>query len=532
MESQKILVVDDEASICLVLRGILKMKGYDVREAGSAEEALLLLDDWEPAVALLDIILPGRNGLELLRDTKAKYPHTEVVMMTSTTSASTALEAIREGANDYLKKPFALDEVWKVVQRAVEKRRLKLKNQAVLDDWNKQTRELSAAVSIENPGAEERDALAEVFEHYLEVITRELGADRASLMVLDDAGDQLKVAASTGIEDIDPAEIRVRLGDGIAGDVARTGKAFLVPDVHTDKRTRDKARDDLAGSFVSTPITLCVPVKNEREVLGVINLTNRRSGEPFTPRDASFVNSMASQLAVTVDAARQTRQLQTAYQSVRAMQDQLIFNERIKAIGQMAAGVAHDFNNVLSVIMARAQFIRDMLEQEEPDRERILVDIEAIVKTSLQGAETIRRIQDYTRIRKDLPTESVDINAVIRDALEIARPKWKQECEARGVQVDMHLELADVPQISGNVYELTQVVNNLIFNAVEAMPDGGRLELVTRSSDDSVFIEVRDTGVGMDEAMQARLFEPLRRDVQRLRDRRPWRRPGARPGRW
>jgi CheY-like chemotaxis protein len=103
----------------------------------------------------------------------------------------------------------------------------------------------------------------------------------------------------------------------------------------------------------------------------------------------------------------------------------------------------------------------------------------------------------------------VDLNAVVKDAVEMARPKWKEECEASGKPIDIQLDLGDVPQTSGNVYELTQVVSNLIFNAVEAMPEGGLLSFRTSCDEDCVVLEVQDTGSGMDEETQEHLFEPF-----------------------
>src|SRR5207249_9200260 len=126
-----------------------------------------------------------------------------------------------------------------------------------------------------------------------------------------------------------------------------------------------------------------------------------------------------------------------------------------------------------------------------------------------RGAQTIKRIQEFTRIRKDTPQEAVDLNTAVKDAVEICRPKWKQEAEARARIIDVRAELSEIPLVTGNMYELAQVVENLIFNAVEAMPDGGRITLRTRLEGETVILQVSDTGVGMDEATRKRLFEPF-----------------------
>jgi DNA-binding NtrC family response regulator len=123
----RILVVDDEGTIRYMLRTFLEMKGCQVTEAGSGEEALQLLPAARPDVALIDIVLPGKNGVEVLSDVKQQSPNTEVVLITSHGSEETAIEAIRRGAYDYLQKPFPqLEDVWLTVMRALEKRNLSL----------------------------------------------------------------------------------------------------------------------------------------------------------------------------------------------------------------------------------------------------------------------------------------------------------------------------------------------------------------------------------------------------------------------
>jgi CheY-like chemotaxis protein/nitrogen-specific signal transduction histidine kinase len=223
----------------------------------------------------------------------------------------------------------------------------------------------------------------------------------------------------------------------------------------------------------------------------------------------AFLSGLASQLGIVVEEAKRSDELHKAYQSLRATQEQLVFSERIKAVGQMAAGVAHDFNNALSVILARAQFALSRLDSDSPEIDAVRSDLETIVKTSLHGAETIKRIQDYTRIRKDTPSSPVSLNDVIREAVEIARPKWEAGSKVEGKHIELALDLPEIPNASGNVYELAQVVSNLIFNAVEAMPDGGRISIDTSANDDSVIMRVADTGIGMDEATRKRLFEPF-----------------------
>ncbi|HEU4402865.1 MAG TPA: ATP-binding protein, partial [Candidatus Polarisedimenticolia bacterium] len=156
-----------------------------------------------------------------------------------------------------------------------------------------------------------------------------------------------------------------------------------------------------------------------------------------------------------------------------------------------------------------AEMLRSDLRNETFAPARALSDLETVIKAGKQGAQAIKRIQDYTRIRKDQPSSPVDLNAAVRDAIEITKPKWKQDPESKGIRIGLHLELTEVGPVLGNLLELAQVVENLIFNAVEAMPKGGSIKFRSFKDAESVILEVSDTGVGMSEETQRRLFEPF-----------------------
>ncbi len=508
----RILVVDDEETIRHILANVLQENGCEPREAASAEEALALLPGFAPAVALLDIVLPGKNGLDLMGDIKKMLPDTEVVMMTSHASPESALRAIKEGAYDYLRKPFEdLDEIWITVQRALERRALTLKNRALLQEQEERSATLSANVALAAPpaaGGEVR-SYTELLEFFLDLVTREMNVTSAFLMLLDEPTGTLKVAASRGLAAGEPEAAAVKLGEGIPGSVAASGEPFLAFPPRARRGSRRGAAPRPPEGPSASPIALSVAIKTDRKVLGVFCLGPRKSGKAFDAGDAAHLTALGSQLAVAIEGAQRVDQLQKAYESLKAAQARLVFSERLKAIGQMAAGVAHDFNNALSVILARAQLMRKNLDKDQPDKAKLHSDLATIIKTSLKGAQTIRRIQDYTRTRTDTPQAPVDLNAAIRDAVEICRSKWKDEAEARGKRIDIQTDLSGVPNVTGNAHELTQVVENLIFNAVEAMPDGGRITLRTRSRGDAVVVEVSDTGSGMDQATRDRLFEPF-----------------------
>ena len=132
--------------------------------------------------------------------------------------------------------------------------------------------------------------------------------------------------------------------------------------------------------------------------------------------------------------------------------------------------------------------------------------IEQVAKDSSQ---TVRRLQDFTR--KPVPQElfKVDINSIIRDSIEITKPKWKDEAQNRGIRIEIVTNLEDIPFASGNASELREVFTNMIFNAIEAMHEGGKVEIRTFKKRRDIFIQISDTGIGIAEEAKKRIFEPF-----------------------
>jgi PAS domain S-box-containing protein len=188
----------------------------------------------------------------------------------------------------------------------------------------------------------------------------------------------------------------------------------------------------------------------------------------------------------------------------KALREHLEETERLRALGELAGGVAHDFNNLLSAILGRVQLLR---------RRGFDTDVDsalAIIETAAQdGRETVRRIQEFARTRRERRFSPVSIPAILRDAAEITRTRWQSEAANRSVTFDVTLDTHDVPAVLGNAAELREVFTNLVLNAVDAMPAGGRLNLSCQHEEGSVRAIVADNGEGMSEQVRKRLFDPF-----------------------
>jgi CheY-like chemotaxis protein len=182
----------------------------------------------------------------------------------------------------------------------------------------------------------------------------------------------------------------------------------------------------------------------------------------------------------------------------------VVQQERLRAFREMAGEVAHDFNNTLSGILARAQLL--LADVQDPDVRRSLRMIEQV---ALEGAWVVRRFQDFSRTRPARPFQPLDLNQVVEEIAAAARSRWTQQLAARGITGEVRAELGPVPLVPGDMAELRQVLTAITLNALDAMPEGGNLTFRTGTEGTRVYCQIADTGVGMDEQVRLHIFDPF-----------------------
>jgi PAS domain S-box-containing protein len=188
----------------------------------------------------------------------------------------------------------------------------------------------------------------------------------------------------------------------------------------------------------------------------------------------------------------------------KQMEKALIQSEKLRALGEMASGVAHDFNNILSTIIANAQMLEPAVT--DPDCRRRLNLIEIAAK---DGAETIKRIQEFSRVRKDKNFQAIDFNTLIEQVVLITSPRWKDQSQRQGKTITLNTDMEPLAPLAGNAAELKEVITNLIFNAVDAMPKGGEITIRTRQEGGYACLSIKDTGAGMPPHVRRRVFDPF-----------------------
>lgn len=258
---------------------------------------------------------------------------------------------------------------------------------------------------------------------------------------------------------------------------------------------------------------VAAPLLVENRVFGVL-LAARRQSLSFSSSECEFLLQLSEHVALAAHQAQLYGALQQAYDDLRQSQQSGMQQERLRALGQMASGVAHDINNAISPI---ALYTESLLEQEKDLSARARAYLGTIQRAIEGVAQTVRRMHEFSRPREPrLAAQPINLNEVVEQAIQLTRARWSDLPQERGIVISLSTELqTSLPDIAGMPNELNDAVTNLIFNAVDAMPQGGALILRTRSvaadspSESSVFLEVSDSGIGMDEQTRRRCLEPF-----------------------
>jgi len=345
--------------------------------------------------------------------------------------------------------------------------------------------------------------IAEVLENIMKYANLVTDSAASTLMLLDEETGELVFSVPTGPKSDKLTDIRIPPGKGIAGWVAANEQHLLIPDVSKDPRFYGKV-DKITG--YQTKSILCVPIKTKSKMIGVLEVINKAGGISFAEEDAMLLNFFANQVAVAIENARYYGELKRKYEEEKQMQEKFAETEKLRALGLMTSGIAHDFNNMLAIITGNI----DLIEIEE-DKDKILKKVQIIKKTARGSAKTIKRLQKYARTKDDeLQSQIINLNSLVSDAIEISTPMWKDGPQEKGFSVEIVDTLTeDEPIVLGDDTDLREAIINMIFNSVDAMPQGGKIHISTYANNESVCLELSDNGTGMTEEAKSRIFDPF-----------------------
>ncbi|HSC35063.1 MAG TPA: response regulator [Thermodesulfobacteriota bacterium] len=434
---KRVLVVDDEQLILKIISDILTKEGYEVVVANNCEKATEYLRTSRIDVVLSDIKMPVKSGIDLLEEIKKKDPNIPVILMTGFASLETAVEAVQNGAFDYLIKPLDYGKLRSVIEHAADRYELHKENTRLLSDLKELNTNLELKVQERNRQLENtlNSTIESIITTDRDLIVETANPKTSEIFGRTCAGEKLS-----------------SLFQGINFDT-------IVPKILSDPSysTKHEVRHD--SKFLEVTLSPLIDFET-KEIFGVIAAT-----EDITEK--------------------------------KKLEAQLIHSAKMSGVGQLAAGVAHEFNNILSGIIGYTS-----LALTRQDLESARKDLKVIEKASDRAVEIVNKLLSFSR-QKGEKFQVAQIESIIDDALGLVEHTFETE----GIRILRSYE--KVPAIRMNLGEIQQVFLNLAINSKHAMPQGGAIAISTKLAGNFVRIDFSDTGAGIPPENLSRIFEPF-----------------------
>jgi signal transduction histidine kinase len=490
MTDERILVVDDEPQIVRLCTQVLTELGYVVQGAHSGMKALARLEAEAFDLLIVDIKMPGVDGLMVLRQARELDPNLTAVVITGFATMDRAIEALQAGARGFILKPFGSDELVSAVevaliQRQKEQERLRLQAQLPI-------------LEISQILMSEANVLS-LAQQLLEILVQQMDAERGLLLMLSEDPDELYVAAAVGLPDgaIDEVGTVTREGNTAAGLQSRGPLAL---GVQASARL-DAPWQTLIVEPGATALVLMPLHTREKEVgvLGLGRLVKKSARLTFTPTDLNLLSIVGAQIAIALENTRMyAMEQQRTAELARTLAQQMEL-DRLK--DEFMQNVSHEFRTPLSMLLGYAEILTSgdlgelRPEQQGPletilQRALILKDLTENI-TTLLGNRTREPLTTLVSM-----TELVD--STLAGFQVIAQ---KSDLELHG-QVTSH-----VPPVRGDPEQLRKAVDNLIANALKFTPAGGRVMVSLSHASSDVILEIVDTGIGIPDEHLERIFD-------------------------
>ena len=579
--SVEILIAEDSPTQAEQLHYILTQHGYRLTVVRNGREALTAIQRQRPTLVISDVIMPQMTGYELCSHIKREpaLRRIPVILLTSLTDPADVVKGLESGADSFIFKPYDEQYLLTRISYTLANQHLRESESAQmgveivfagrkffitsdrLQILNLLLSTYEAAVHKNKELAAAQDELRHLNEHLESRIkerTVELEAQLGRLDLL------YRITRAIGerqdLQSIFQVMIR-RLEDDLPVDLGCVclyrpqSQTLDVMTTGVNSRkvatalglTRDEAIPVDAGllrcvqgQLVYEPDTaatqfqfaqrlarnglrslVIAPLLAESKVFGVL-IAARRQAEGFSTAEREFLRQLSEHVALASHQSQLHANLQQAYDDLRQSQQSAVQQERLRALGQMASGVAHDINNAISPV---ALYTESLLEQEPSLSVRARKYLGTIQRAIDDVAQTVRRMREFYRPNEpQQELTHIDLNQLVEQVLDLTRVRWRDEPQKHGLVIHVQTELApDLPKVKGSESDVRDALTNLVFNAVDAMPAGGRLTLRTRAihaalNDEApdeeesagvVRLELSDTGIGMDAETKRRCLEPF-----------------------
>jgi putative nucleotidyltransferase with HDIG domain len=314
-----VLVVDDDALIREIAKDILDIASYRVLTAKDVPECLNILRKEKIDAFLLDVVLPGESGLKMVPKINDISPDSAIIIMTAHASTEAAIEAIKVGADDFIRKPLQEDELSHAIKKAIDKKALLLENRTLTQRLEGRLKKLELFKNISKEISSTLD-LPKLLEEIMQSTKAAIGAEACSVLMYDEATGNLVFEVALGKKGEDVEKIRIKPGQGIAGWVFEHKESLLVGDVQKDTRffqAVDKNTGFETRSMVVSPLIV------KDKTLGVIQVINKVHGGRFEIDDRDTLTTLSGQIAVAIENAKMTENIRNSKEALQRAHDEL-----------------------------------------------------------------------------------------------------------------------------------------------------------------------------------------------------------------
>ncbi len=491
MAGERILIVEDSLDILSFLaEDVLPYHGYDVVSATTGEEGLGRLASEKPDLVLLDLELPDMSGMDILRTAQEDENGIPVVLMTAYGSESTAVEAFRLGARDYIIKPFTTEQVIDVLDRTLTETRLRREKDQLMDSLQERVKEMTILSAVGKSVVSLMD-LEELLNRIVEAGVYVTSAEEGFLLLVDPETSDLYLRAGKNLGNREAQGFRLMVEDSLAGQVVKTGKPMR-------RGGKGTGRDFKVKTGYLVKSLLHVPLVVRDKVVGVLSIDNQVSDVEFTEEDQYLLSTLADYAAISIENSTLYDELRKNMEDLKRSQQELIESSKLAAVGTLAAGVAHEFNNLLAAISGHTE-----LGLISEDMDEIQQALNVVVESVDRAKRITANLLTFAR-RREPRMEIADVTEAVETPLQL------MERDLQKSNIKLVREFSDVPAIVCDAGQISQVCLNLLTNARDAMlSDGGTVTVKVKQDGDDIVIAFSDTGGGVPDHIMDKLFEPF-----------------------
>ncbi len=490
----RILVVDDEQIVLNLVEDTLTDDGYRVTITASANKAVELARNQEFDFILTDIRMPEMNGIEMVKKIHKFAPTIGVIFMTGYANLNTAKLAIKEGAFDYIMKPFELDEIRQAIGRAVEQKQSAAK--ATLSV------ELNKITDLSNLMYSSGD-LASLLRLSLSFAIIQGDADAGLAAYFDYNNSQICLMEISKLSDGTEQVIRIDCDEGLMQSIPKLGRPVLI--TAEDKHPLCSGEILAVHREILMPrdssVAVVVPMARSDKMLGFLTLFHDDKSYELKSSGTKLLDYISGQLTISLENLQLLEDAREAYNRLEQMQDQAIEMEKMATRGQMSAEIGHELNNYLGVVMANFQLMNIRIQKG------VTEGLERYTKSIEDHLDKISRftkgLMDYSSMSQT-NFEEVDVNQMLAQIVEFLRPQKR----FREFDVEFYSQQDSLmAEIDQGLME--QVFYNLLNNSADASFDAQlkRIEIKTQIADsENISISIKDYGSGISEDRLQKLF--------------------------